>query len=104
MSEHGKSDSKRFSQKGHGKRVRASVLVAATSLLGTSLGVSTASPALALGDQEVAEKKVVATKPDQQEMLLAKVYAPAHRFAGKPRQQVRTKAGPRPPIKKYYTR
>jgi hypothetical protein len=45
MSKRNESDRRSMSEKGRNKRVGASVLIAAASLLGTSLGVSAATPA-----------------------------------------------------------
>jgi hypothetical protein len=74
MSEHDKSGRNNGSLKGQGKRIGASVLLAAASLLGTSLGISAAAP-----DQPLTP---IAKDAGQKRMLLAEYLKSAAGPAG----------------------
>ena len=68
MSKHDNSDRRNLSERGQSKRVGTSVLVAAASLLGTSLGVSAATPP---GAQDSAGQNAVETRSVEHKSLLA---------------------------------
>ena len=68
MSKHDNSDRRNLSERGQSKRVGTSVLVAAASLLGTSLGVSAATPP---GAQDLAGQNAVETRSVEHKSLLA---------------------------------
>lgn len=88
MSKHDKPDRRDMSEKAKGRRVGASVLVAAASMLGTSLGVSAATPAETLSPQDSAGQNAVETTPvDGKNLLLAnefKVSTPTPQVSVKP--------------------
>lgn len=71
MSEHDKADRRNVSGKGQSKRVGTSVLVAAASLLGTSLGVSATTPAESEGVQDSTGQNAIEVRPVEQRTLLA---------------------------------
>ena len=96
MSKHDKTDRRNVSEKGQSKRVGTSVLVAAASLLGTSLGVSAATPAEPLGAQNSSGRHAVETTAVEQKNLLAgnvtNVPAQPPHMAIKPPSQVHIKS------------
>ncbi len=71
MGKHDKADRRNAPGNGQSKRLGTSILVAATSLLGTSLGVSAATPAEPLGAQDSSGRHAVETTAVEQKNLLA---------------------------------
>jgi hypothetical protein len=78
MSEHDKSGRKNVLEKGQNKRAGPSVLIAAASLLGTSLGVSASTPGetFSPGAQATTGQNAVETGSVEQETLLAATVTP----------------------------
>jgi hypothetical protein len=72
VSEHDKPNRRGASQKVQGGRVGASVLVAAASMLGTSLGVSAATPVAPLSADSPGHNAVETTPVGEKNLLLAK--------------------------------
>ncbi len=91
MSKHDKSNRSNVSEKGQSKRVGTSVLVAAASLLGTSLGVSAAA---------AAEPKVTVTTPHisvKPHVTAKPIRTPSNQLKGvQPANQSKT-------VNQYYT-
>ena len=96
MSEYDKSNRRSVSGIGQSKRVGTSILVAATSLLGTSLGVSAATPAEPSGAQDSSGRHAIETTAVERKTLLAgnvtNVPAQPPHFAIKPPNQVHLKS------------
>jgi len=88
MSKHDKPNRSGMSEKAQGRRVGASVLVAAASMLGTSLGVSAATRAEPQSPQDLAGQNAGETTPvDGKNLLLAneiKVNTPTPQVSVKP--------------------
>ena len=96
MGKHDKADRRNAPGNGQSKRLGTSILVAATSLLGTSLGVSAATPAEPLGAQDSSGRHAVETTAVEQKNLLAgnvtNVPAQPPHMAIKPPSQVHIKS------------
>ncbi len=96
MGKHDKADRRNAPGNGQSKRLGTSILVAATSLLGTSLGVSAATPAEPLGAQDSSGRHAVETTAVEQKNLLAgnvtNVPAQPPHMAIKPPSQVHLKS------------
>lgn len=94
MSENEKRDQKNVSDEEHTKQIRTSVLVAAISLLGSSLGIPTAAPAEPMvsgaqdfPDRKVAENRLVGGTTLAENVVTPKVNVPPPHISGKFQQQ-----------------
>jgi hypothetical protein len=73
MSQHDKPERRKVSDQGQYKRVGTSVLVAAASLLGTSLGVSAAGSD---GPQNLLSQNAIGSRPVEHTTVLAATLTP----------------------------